>query len=264
MKLGIMSGYDETSYIKAKAKGLSYLEFAINQYDNHDDFDDFMGQLKNTVRLKEKHHMNISAIGRWGAIKIDHDGIIESEFQRSIKLIEACAMLDVPVFVVGCNYVESQTYMENCEMAMAYFSELIEVGTKHNVKIATQNCRWNNFVHSQKAWNIIHGQLPNLGIKYDPSHSYYDNKEDYLSEMKNWAHRFYHVHIKGALKINWVRFDDPPAGMDQIEWGPFMAVLYAKGYDGVLSIEPHSEHWKGELGHKGVEFTVKYMKQFLL
>ena len=43
-----------------------------------------------------------------------------------------------------------------------------------------------------------------------------------------------------------------------------MSILYAKGYNGGLSIEPHSENWRGELGKKGVDFTINYMKKLIL
>lgn len=43
-----------------------------------------------------------------------------------------------------------------------------------------------------------------------------------------------------------------------------MSILYAKGYNGGLSIEPHSENWRGELGEKGVDFTINYMKKLIL
>lgn len=76
---------------------------------------------------------------------------------------------------------------------------------------------------------MIHGHLKDLWIKYDPSHSRYAKGADYLSEMKKWGDRFAHVHIKGSMLIDGERFDDPPAGMDQTDWGAFMAVLYAKG-----------------------------------
>jgi sugar phosphate isomerase/epimerase len=66
------------------------------------------------------------------------------------------------------------------------------------------------------------------------------------------------------LIIDGKRFDDPPAGLDQTDWGAFFSILYAKNYQGGLSIEPHSQVWKGELGEKGVNFTVNYMKKLLL
>jgi hypothetical protein len=51
---------------------------------------------------------------------------------------------------------------------------------------------------------------------------------------------------------------------DQTDRGTFMAVLYAASYEGGISIEPHSRTWSGELGNKGVQYTVEYMKKLLL
>ena len=42
-----------------------------------------------------------------------------------------------------------------------------------------------------------------------------------------------------------------------------MAVLYAQGYSGGLSIEPHSPTWEGELLERGLDYTVKYFKRLL-
>jgi sugar phosphate isomerase/epimerase len=57
--------------------------------------------------------------------------------------------------------------------------------------------------------------------------------------------------------------DDPPAGMDSINWGALLSVLRKYRYDGMLSIEPHSETWQGELGEKGIRFTIEYFKKLL-
>ena len=58
--------------------------------------------------------------------------------------------------------------------------------------------------------------------------------------------------------------DDPPAGLDSLNWNEIMGILYAKKYDGVLSIEPHSETWQGELGDRGVLYTVDYIRSKVL
>ena len=131
------------------------------------------------------------------------------------------------------------------------------------MKIATYNCRWDNFVCDPMAFTLIHGHVKDLYIKYDPSHCIYAGG-DYLQEARDWAHRFLHVHLKGSLVIGGQRYDDPPAGMDQTDWGAFLAILYAKGYDGNLSIEPHSQNWKGELGEKGIDYTIRYFRNLML
>ncbi len=64
--------------------------------------------------------------------------------------------------------------------------------------------------------------------------------------------------------MNGKRFDDPPAGMDMTNWGAFLSILYAKGYQEGLSIEPHSDNWKGELGYKGVDYTIDFIQKLIL
>jgi len=100
-------------------------------------------------------------------------------------------------------------------------------------------------------------------IKFDPSGAYYRNV-DYLAELDSWCGRVAHIHVKGAVSINGERIDDPPAGIDNIDWRSIFAILYKHGYDGGLSIEPHSETWRGELGERGVDFTINYIRPFLL
>ncbi|WP_274362846.1 sugar phosphate isomerase/epimerase family protein [Paenibacillus thermotolerans] len=260
MKLGIIASPKAESFEYAKRLGLEFVEFCINIGNDAKEFKGLAAELK---EASIRTGVGVGSIGRWGPGRIAKDGsIIEEELQAAYALIDASSELGCPVFVSGCNYVEERSYYENITSAIEFFSKLIEYGKGKGVRIATYNCHWNNFIVNDTAWNLIHGHLPELGIKYDPSHARYAG-QDYLKEMKDWGSRFLHVHIKGSVIIDGERFDDPPAGLDQTDWGTFMAILYGVGYQGGLSIEPHSNVWTGELGDKGVEFTVKYMNRFL-
>ncbi|MDF2700611.1 MAG: hypothetical protein K0Q49_2170, partial [Haloplasmataceae bacterium] len=208
-----------------------------------------------------KYDLKISSIGRWGVNRIDQNGIIEAELQVSYNLIDACAKLGCNVFVCGCNYVNEISYYQNITYALSYFAKLNEYGKTKDVKIAIYNCRWNNFVYNNDTWKIILTHIKDLGIKYDPSHCIYDGG-NYLSEICNWGDRILHFHLKGSLYIDNHRVDDPPAGLDQTNWNAVMGLLIAKGYDGVLSIEPHSHIWTGELGNKGIDYTIEYFKKY--
>ncbi len=167
------------------------------------------------------------------------------------------------MYITGCNKVEELSYYENCGLAISYFEKLIAHGAEKGVKIAVYNCRWNNFVCDPMAYTVIMGYLKDLYIKYDPSHCIYAGG-DYLQETRDWGDRFLHVHLKGSLIVGGERYDDPPAGLDQTNWGAFLAILYAKGYDKCLSIEPHSANWRGELGEKGIDFTIQYFRNLML
>jgi sugar phosphate isomerase/epimerase len=261
MKLGIITPAKVESFNTTAKFGLSFLEFCINIEQDVNQFTALIPQLKTA---SEQTRVGVGSIGRWGADRIiAADGtIIEGELQASYALIDAAQQLGCPIFVCGCNYVKERSFYDNVSSAIAYFAKLIEYGKPKGVRIATYNCHWNSFVVDDTAWRLIHGHLPDLGIKYDPSHARYAG-QDYLKEMRDWGHRFVHVHIKGSVIINGERFDDPPAGMDQTDWGTFMAILYGVGYDGGLSIEPHSHTWAGELGERGIEYTVSYMNKLL-
>lgn len=258
MKLGIIGWINEEDFKSAQEKGLEFIELCVN--DRHEIFLENVEQVKT---YSAQYHMPIGSVGRWGADKITAEGLKEEELAIDYALIEKTAHLNSDVYITGCNYIDELSYYENCTLAIRYFEKLIEHGKKYDVKIATYNCRWNNFIHSDPTWTLIHGYLKDLYIKYDTSHCIYAGG-DYLSEAKKWAHRFAHVHIKGALIVDGERFDDPPAGLDQTDWASFMAILYAKGYENGLSIEPHSENWRDELGKKGVDFTINYMRNLIL
>ena len=177
--------------------------------------------------------------------------------------IEVTADIGCPVFNLGVNRDKEQSLFRNYVLAAEYLGEMIPFAKKLGVTLALYNCDWNNFLCRDKAWEVILSEFPDLMIKYDCSHPYEAN-EDYISELTRWAHRFAHMHIKGVLKVNGEGLDDPPAGIDDLPWPKIFAILYLAGYNGTLSIEPHSGVWTGELGDRGVEFTVNYIRPFLL
>lgn len=261
MYLGIINGWDEGCIKAVHDKGLSWVEFCVNH--NYDSAE-VLAQADDIAASCKKYGVKVGSIGRWGMKRIDENGnVIESAFQHDKNCVDLAAKLGCPVFNLGCNYVEGKSYMENCDIAVNYFSSIIEYAKGKNVKIAVYNCDWENFVYDDKSWTVVLGRLPELGIKYDTSHCLGRGK-DYLSEMKKWGDRFYHFHIKGSLYIDGEHYDDPPAGLDNVNWGAVFALLYIKHYNGMLSVEPHSRNWMGAVGQWGIEFTVNFIKPFIM
>ncbi|MEG0229173.1 MAG: sugar phosphate isomerase/epimerase family protein, partial [Oscillospiraceae bacterium] len=242
------------TFKKASDYGLKYVEFTMNDGADITDYENRLAQMKEE---SDKYGVKVASIGRWGALKNDDDGnVFEEELNSDYRLIESCKTLNCPVYVTGFNFANNLSNYENYTNAIKYFEKLIAKGKECGVKIATYNCEWNSFVVRDEQWKIIHNHLKDLGIKFDSANCVY-NGCDYLAQTRDWGDRFYHVHIKGHLLIDGVRFDDPPAGLDQTDWKSFFAMLYAKKYDGVVSIEPHSENWNGELGEKGIKYTIE-------
>lgn len=260
MNLGMIAKWNEDSFIKARSMGLDFLEFCVNKAD---DADAFLAQVDTIRRWSAKHGVSVGSVGRWKAETLRPDGMPdEEELRIAYALIEAAARLGSPVYVCGCNHVEGLSYYENCTAAIRQLELLLAHGRKHGVTIATYNCRKGTFIHDDTAWRLIHGHLKDLAIKYDPSHSIYAGA-DYLKETGDWGSRFAHVHLKGSLMLDGKRVDDPPAGMDQTNWPQFLSILRARGYDGGLSIEPHSDTWKGDRLDEGIAFTIRYMDKLI-
>lgn len=261
MKLGIINGWDEESFAYVRNKGLEAVEFCVN---HNYDAAEFLAKAQEIKDLSQKYGVIVGSMGRWGMNRIDENGkVIDSALKADTDLIDAASIIGCPVYNAGINYTESLGFYDNCRIAVDYLKNLIDYAAPKGVKIATYNCDWANFVYNDKSWSVIHSALPELGIKYDASHCL-SRGGDYLKEMKDWGHRFYHVHIKGTLYIDGEHYDDPPAGLDMINWGALLDVLYTKNYNGVLSIEPHSSYWQGAKGQWGVDYTIDFIRRLMM
>lgn len=261
MKLGIINGWDEGAFQYVAALGLHAVEFCCNH--NYDSME-VAGHIEEIRERIEKYDVAVGSIGRWGQKRIDDNGeVIPSALQHDMNLIDAASALGCPVFNAGCNWTDGKSFDENCEIAISYFRTLLEYAKGKNVKIAVYNCSWENFVVTEKEWEVVLGVLPELGLKYDTSHCL-GRGGDYLHEMCAWGERIYHFHVKGSMYVDGKHYDDPPAGLDQVNWGAVMNVLYTKGYNGMLSIEPHSGKWMGTRGQWGVEFTIRFITPYIM
>ncbi len=261
MKLGIIGSVNEESFINAKRKDFDFIELCIN-YDYNLDY--FYENIKNLKNWSEKYQINIQSIGRWKApIQTNEGSLNHWEIDIAKKIIDICSYLSCENYICGINYAHEISYYENIVNAINYFTILVDYAKEKNVKISVYNCMNENFVNSPETWKIVLGHIPELGIKYDPSHAIYD-KRNYLKETLDWGHRFNHTHIKGSLMLEDKRIDDPPAGLDQTDWKTFIALLYYHNYTKGLSIEPHSPIWQGELGERAINYTTKFIKSLLI
>ena len=261
MKLGIIRHWDEAGFIYASKKGLDFVEFCIN---DDEAAADFVPKTDDITKWAKQYGVEVGSVGRWSGMRIHPDGSVNEAAKQSDKaLIEAAAKLGCPVFNCGVNYVNSKSFEENIEKAVMYLTELVAYGKEKGIKVAVYNCSWDNFVVKPEVWSKILPQVEGLGIKYDPSHAAEGNR-DYLAELRDYGKYIRHVHIKGVVKIEGHVYDNAPAGLDMIPWGAVMDILYANRYTGALSIEPHSGYWSGRRGEWGIDFTIKYMRQFLM
>lgn len=260
MKLGIIKGFSEDCFEYVQGRGLDFIEVCSN-FDNETQM--FIEKKDETKALVEKYGVPVLSVGRWNAEPIK-DGKLNRESIDMVKTqIAAAAYIGSPVFNLGVNRDESITLYKNYVLAAEYLREITEWGKEHGITIALYNCGWGNFLNEDKAWEIILPEFPELMLKYDCSHTY-GRDANYLWELDKWADRVAHMHVKGTIKIGHRYVDDPPAGIDSLDWRSIFAVLYAHGYDKTLSIEPHSAVWNGELGERGIDYTVKFIRELMV
>lgn len=240
---------------------MNFIEIC-NNFDS--ETDNFMKSAESIKAEIERTGVLIGSVGRWNH-SLNEGGTINKEKLEKYKWeMETAAYLGSPVYVCGINRDPSVSMYKNYTAAIEMFGSLIEFAKDKNIKIAVQNCDWNNFVVNPADWEIVLGELDALTIKYDCSHAYNRGK-NYLQELSDWGERVSHFHVKGTTHAGGKRWvDDPPAGMDDIKWSSVFSVLYARRYDGGLSIEPHSSTWQGALGEKGIKFTYNYISNFVL
>lgn len=265
MKLGIIaSPENEATFETVKSLGLDGMEFTVN---HNIDSKKFLDDVPVIRKRLAQNGLAALSVGRWGMKRVDDDGKrIPEAFEHDKNVILGASQLGCPVFNCGCNYAKNRTLQENYEIAIGYFADLIAFAEDKNVKIAVYNCEWENFVIEPEQWRVVMPALPTLGIKYDPSHctERTGGYDAYLPEMLAFGDRFYHFHVKGSLIVGGKRYDDPPAGMDGINWGAVFDILYTKNYAGAVCYEPHSPYWTGKKGRWGIDFSLNYIKPFLM
>ncbi len=260
MRIGRINGFDQAAFEQARECGMAFVEICCNDASCAERV---IAQQEDIRALVARTGVDVSSIGRWNHTIQEGGRLRAQELDLYLRHLDAAMRIGAKTFVCGCNYDASVSLYKNYGCAIELFGTLTERAAGSGTRVAVQNCHWNNFIVSPEQWRVVLGELPALGLKYDPSHAYADGR-DYVAELSDWGDRVYHMHIKGIVRAGRRAIDDPPAGMDALAWREIFAVLYARGYDGDLSIEPHSHTWQGARGMAGVAFTKRFIEQFLL
>ena len=260
MKLGMIRQPNAAGFDYQAKKGLEFMEVCCNFDPESRAFIDTKDEIRANIA---RTGVAVQSVGRWNSLPNAGGKINADVMALNLELLRAAKDVDAKVFVCGCNYDDSVSLFRNYCAAVENFGTLLEEGKKLGIDVAVYNCDWSNFVHRDEQWKIVLGELPELKIKYDCSHSFSRN-QDYIAELNQWLPRVAHMHIKGVAKVGADSVDNPPAGMDSIDWPTVFSLLYRYGYDAGLSIEPHSSIWQGDLGEAGIDFTIGYMKPFIL
>lgn len=258
MKISIIVDDKLTLVDDYQKMGIEAFEITLNEDATY-----FIKNVHQIKKIIEAKKITIASLGQWGSEKIVNGKINEAQLEIDKQLIENCHLLGTRKFVTGINHDQSLSIDDNNKLAIKYLVKLVEYASKKNVEICIYNCDWNNYVYTEDTWSKIIDQVPEVKIKYDPSHSYYRN-QDYLQELMTRVSDIGHFHVKGGMKINNERYDDPPAFMDQIDWKSIFSILNIENYDGYVSIEPHSLNIEKQKMLNGVQFTLNNLNEIIL
>ena len=239
-------------------KGKAERRYAGVTHIDADSLDE--ASVKHIKTYLQQKNVYISALGYYP------NPMDEDEIKRNIyidhlkKIIEAAALLNVPVVntFVGRNRYKSPE--ENFELFKEIWPPIIALAKKHGVKIAIENCpmyftadEWpngKNMAISPAVWQKMFSEsnTENFGLNYDPSHLVWQHM-DYLLPLKNFGDKLFHIHLKDA-KVYKDKLDEvgilahPLAyhspklpGLGDIEWSSFFASLKRTGYKGPVVIE---------------------------
>lgn len=258
MRIGFVCDLSEDDFSFASDNGFRCIEYWAA------DDTSFLAREKELCGYVRDYGVEFNQIALYGRNFISGESDERNRHLSDAKrMIDFCESIGCPLFVTGAGHEEGLSLNESCDRAIDQLGEIINYGKSKGIRTALYTCHWTNFAFAPEAWEIILPALPDLGLKYDPAHAVHDGR-DYLAELRDWGHKVYHVHAKGALRIGGKRFNDPLPGMDQIDWGCIFAVLYHHCYAGDINIEPHSKRWLTDLKYPGLLFSKRFLEQFIV
>lgn len=204
------------------------------------------------------------------------------------RVILAAEVLGVGVVntFIGRDWTKSVD--DNWPRFVEVWAPLIRFAEDHGIKIAIENCpmaftqdEWpggKNLAHTPAIWERMFEEIPSdhFGLNFDPSHLVWQHI-DYLKAIRDFGHKFYHVHAKDAhldrhrldrvgIMATPNEFHTPRLpGLGDVDWGQFFGALTGAGYRGPVCIEVEDRAFEGSLDDRkaAVIQSGRYLKNFM-
>ena len=216
MKLGIIGSPEGKTLVHAKELGLDFVEFDLNPSEFWGcPLDEVTPKLGEIQAAMAETGVEVGAVGRWASHILDENGeVIEAEWSEVKKAIDFGAALGAKHYLCSVAYVPQLTYYKNITAAIKVLNQIVAYAKARNMQCAIVNCMMGgNYIRTPEQWKLVLDEVPGLGIKYDPSHSFVHggDKGAYLEEGLGWGDRFQYCHIKGG-ELEDPRDPFPPPG----------------------------------------------------
>jgi sugar phosphate isomerase/epimerase len=203
------------------------------------------------------------------------------------KVIEAAALLEVPIVGTFVGKDKNKSVPENLEDYSKIWPPIVKFAKVHDIQIAIENCpmlfsydEWpggDNLATTPAIWRKMWEIIPddNFGLNLDPSHLIWQ-MIDYERVVHEFADKIFHVHAKDlhidreglynngttSLGMGWQVPRLP--GLGDVNWSKFFAALTGVGYDYVVSIEHEDRAFEGdeELVKRGFYLSRDVLKPY--
>ncbi len=131
-----------------------------------------------------------------------------------------------------------------------------------------------NIAHAPTAWEMIFDAIPSstLGLEWEPCHQIV-SFIDPLPQLRQWAHKVFHLHGKDAtvfwdvVRTSGIRggrqyIHHRTPGFGDTNWTDIISILRMKGFCGSIDIEGwHDPVYRDELEMTGQVHALNYLKQ---
>lgn len=235
----------------------------------HLDVGDFSDADAERVRaLQARYGVAISGLGYYP------NPLVADAAERAVylthirKVIDASAKLGIGVMNTFIGRDPAKSIDDSWPDFEAVWRPLIAYAEERGVRIGIENCpmlftndEWpggKNLAISPEVWERMFEAIPSehFGLNYDPSHLVWQGI-DHLRAIRDFHHRFVHVHIKdervnrellhqrGNLGLGW--HDPKIPGLGDIDWTDFVRTLEEVGYDGAVCIEVEDRAFEDSL-----------------
>jgi sugar phosphate isomerase/epimerase len=198
------------------------------------------------------------------------------------RLIDATAWFGCNLVCGFTGRIPGKPVPESLSIFKQVFAPLVKQAEEKNVRIAFENCdmhgNWEsgdwNIAHAPAAWEMMFDAIPSdaIGLEWEPAHQM-ASFVDPLPQLRQWAHKVFHVHGKDAtilwdvIRTRGIRGGEQfiqhrTPGFGQTNWTDVISILRMKGFRGSIDIEGwHDPVYRDELEMTGQVHGLNYLKQ---
>jgi sugar phosphate isomerase/epimerase len=234
--------------------------------------------------LIAKYGVSISGLGYYPNPLSPDPAESETAVAHIRRIIETAPRLGVNQVNSFIGRDPSKSVDDNWQPFLDHWTPLVELAEQNEVRIGIENCpmfftqdEWpggKNLAVSPAIWRRMFEAIPSshFGLNYDPSHLVWQ-QIDWISPLKEFANRVFHVHAKDArldrdrlndvgIYANPMEFHAPKLpGLGEIDWGRFIGALGDSGYRGSVCVEVEDRVYEGSVAAR--ELALQQCHTFL-